>query len=542
MSSAGELGQWKGGAPAGLRPGKGDDLAVGTILLTAVLFLIGVAGLLASDGVPAKKLALALAIVGGAPLAAAITGQAKRVFLFCWVVSVTYNRNYFPVIFGQHGPYGIYWNPSDVFLFYLLGLWFYEAAFLKRRPLAIGGRLWPWFLPFAVACALSALGAERPDYTAFEMVRVLRLALILVYVRFNVGEEEWWVCVGGFAAAVLIQSTLGAVHLVTGREFGLTTVFGVTGANSPAAYLMSGSAEEGVRRARGTLGHPNVLAAYLLLVGPLFLALAAVVRQRRVRWSCALVGIAALALLVGTGSRTSWVISIALLPPLVMGLVALRLVPLARGMGMLIVGALLGGLAILPLSGRVFGRLQEGFGTQVNYRLHSQRVAIDIWSRSPVVGVGLNNYSSQLVKLRSSKDEDVAIFEAVADYVLLSETRVTAWVHNIYLLFLAETGLWGLSGFLLFAAAGVLFCLRGLSGRDPTWVAASLGLLLGMTGLHIHGLQEAALWIEPISCTFVLIVALANNAVRLGGEGAAAAGAEPASISTGSGIGRGRLS
>ena len=57
---------------------------------------------------------------------------------------------------------------------------------------------------------------------------------------------------------------------------------------------------------------------------------------------------------------------------------------------------------------------------------------------------------------------------------------------------LAETGVVGLSGFLWFAFGGLLFCLRGLGGRDPTWVAASLGLLFGMVGLHIHGLQEAA--------------------------------------------------
>jgi O-antigen ligase len=173
----------------------------------------------------------------------------------------------------------------------------------------------------------------------------------------------------------------------------------------------------------------------------------------------------------------------------------------------------------------------------VSYRLHTQRVAIDIWSRSPIVGVGLNNYSPLLVELRGERDLDVAIFAAVADFVLLSETRVTAWVHNIYLLLLAETGILGLSGFLIFAAGGVLFCLRGLSGRDPTWVAASLGLLMGMTGLHIHGFQEAALWIEPISCSFVLVVALANNAVRLGEEGRGAAGAEPARIPTREGIG-----
>jgi len=526
LDSAHLPGRLTGRPPGEMRHARGGELVVGALLLTAVLFLVGVAATLASDGVPAKKLALGLAVLAGVPLAAAVTRQPKRVVLFCWVLAVTYNRNYFPDVLGKHGPYGIYWNPSDVFLFYLLGLWFYEAAFLKRRPLAVGRRLWPWFLPFAVACLLSMAGAERPDYTAFELVRVVRLELILAYVRFNVGRDDWWVCVAGLAAAVLVQFVLGVAYLATGREFGLTTVLGVTGAGSPLRYVLTGSTEKGVRRARGTLSHPNVLAAYLLLVGPLFMALGAVARQRRLRWSAAAVGVASLALLVGTGSRTSWIISIALVLPLTAGLVALRLVSPKRAAGTLAVAALIGCLALLPLSGRVFGRLQEGFGTQARYRLHSQRIALDIWSTSPLVGIGLNNYSSRLVELRGKKDEDVAVFAAVLDYVLLSETRVTAWVHNIYLLFLAETGILGLSGFLLFALGGVLFCLRGLSGRDPTWVAASLGLLFGMVGLHIHGLQEAALWIEPLSCTFALVVALANNAVRLGWEAPPTGGEE----------------
>lgn len=522
MPSLTEQRQWGAGPAVVVRDVSGTQLAVCSLVLTAVLALLGAAAGLSEGGVAPKKLVMALAVLGAAPLAAMATGQAKRVFLFCWVVAITYNRNYFPSVFGQHGSYGIYWNPSDIFLFYLLGLWFLEAAFLKRRPLAVGGRLWPWFLPFALGCALSIADAARPDYTAFELVRVLRLALILAYVRFNVGREEWWVCVAGFAAAVLVQFALGIAFLATGRELGLTTVLGVTGAASPLRYVMTGAAEEGVRRARGTLGHPNVLAAYLLLVGPLFVALGAVARRPRLRWASVAVAAAALALLVGTGSRTSWVISIALLPPLAAALVALRLISVKRAVGALAVGALVGCLALVLLSGRVFGRLQEGFGKQVTYRLHTQRIALDIWSTSPLVGIGLNNYSSLLVKLRSKKDEDVAVFEALADYVLLSETRVTAWVHNIYLLFLAETGILGLSGFLFFAMGGVLFCLRGLPGRDPTWVAASLGLLFGMVGLHIHGLQEAALWIEPLSCTFVLVVALANNAVRLGQQEAPA--------------------
>src|SRR6476619_7616937 len=54
-------------------------------------------------------------------LAFALRSQhAKRILLFFWTATLTYNRNYFIDALGNNGSYGLYWNPADVFLAALL--------------------------------------------------------------------------------------------------------------------------------------------------------------------------------------------------------------------------------------------------------------------------------------------------------------------------------------------------------------------------------------------------------------------------------------
>lgn len=439
------------------------------------------------------------------PIVGLVTRRAKRVFLFCFVVCLSYNRNYFVEALGDNGSYGLYWGPADAFLLLLYAHWAWDLAVRKRPLRPLGASVLPWFLPFAVACLLSIPGAERMDWGAYEMARVLRIALVLGYVRYNVRREEWLVCVAAFAAVILVQASIGIPYVLTGRKFGLAYLFGAEEQISAVKQVLEGSGIGGPRRADGTLGHPNTLALYLLLVGPLFLTLAAAPLRRGLRLGCALVGLTALATIGATLSRTSWAIVVGQLGLIAIGLPALGLVRVKRAIGVVLVAGFVGSAALLPFAGAIERRF-ENFGEQVEFRTRHDRIAIEIWQEHPVLGIGLNQYSERLSRYDLP---EIQIFNALGEFIRRAiEIRITAWVHNIYLLVLAETGAIGLAAFLLFVVGSLRIGARAVASSQGTWRAASFGLLVGVVGLHLHGLQEAALWVDPITYTFALVVGL----------------------------------
>jgi len=450
----------------------------------------------------------ALALVG----VALRSPHPRRVLLFFWTVTLTYNRNYFIEALGNHGSYGLYWSPADVFLAALLGLWAFDAAVNKRAPVARGPRLWPWFLPFAAGCVLSIFGAAHVEWTAFELTRVLRVALILCYFRYNVRREDWWACIAGFACAILVQSAISVQYVATGRRFGVTSVLGLTpGAEQLQAAVAGAQDTLGFRRGEGTLGHPNTLAIYFLLTGPLFGALALAARDRRVRWLAAAVGLAALAGVASTLSRTSWVITLGEMLLLCGLLLACARLRVRRVAGLAVVGAFLGAIALAPLAPQIQRRFFSNFRESLDFRTNHGTIAIDIWSRSPLVGVGLNNYSNTLAEY------DLPEVEIFLELGELARTalgiRSTAWVHNIYLLILGETGLIGLAGFIVFLAGAFLLALRGVARTSGDVQLVSIGLAVGMVGVYLHGIQESALWIDPVLYSFAAAIGLAALAV-----------------------------
>jgi len=437
-----------------------------------------------------------------------MTGHTKRLLLFAWVVSLTYNRNYFIESLGPHGSYGLYWIPGDIFFFSLLAIWAYQAAFLKKTSPPVGPRLWPWFLPWFLVLVLSTLSAERIDWAIFEMARVVRIGLILFYVRHNVGKQEWLICAAGLATAISIQALHGIVYVATGRYLGLSMFFG--GGEqivSPTLFVLEQAT--GSRRAQGTLGHPNTLGSYFLLTWPLFLAMAGAPIQRRLRIACGGIALLALAGIAVTLSRTSWAVSIGQIGLVALGLVAFGMLRAKRLVGLGVVGALAVAIVLAPFANRLYERLTGDFVAMYEFRVKRGEVALEIWQRDPLLGVGINNYSEILGEY---EPEDFAVAREWGEFIRINMgIRITNWVHNIYLLFLAEQGILGLTAYLAFALGMLLRAARAVAVNVTAWRAAAYGMIVGMIGLHAHGLQESALWIDPLTYSFALIVALANN-------------------------------
>jgi hypothetical protein len=60
---------------------------------------------------------------------------------------------------------------------------------------------------------------------AFDMARILRMGLILVYVRYSVRRDEWIRDRRRLRSGVLVQASIGLPYVLTGR-FGLAALFG----------------------------------------------------------------------------------------------------------------------------------------------------------------------------------------------------------------------------------------------------------------------------------------------------------------------------
>ncbi len=479
---------------------------------------VGVAAIAATAMAPKDVVKAVLGV--GLLIGAFVSPWPRQALLFLWVPSLTYNRNYFLDFLGNYGSYGLYWNPSDVFLAAILGYWLYERVVLGKSKTPVGPALWPIYLPFVAGSLIAVADAIHVDWAIFDMARVARVALILWYVRYNVREKEWVVCLAGLGAAIVIQALQGVIYVATGRELGLAFFLGA-GAQAEAYKAMVGGTTMAFRRAEGTLGHPNTLALYLLYTTPLFVALALVRGPTVRRLASGAVAVAGFAALAATLSRTGWLLGAFEAVLLVSGLVALRQLRVRTAIAVTVVGLWATLAVAFPFADQIHERLTSDFGHQIDFRANYDRIALDIWQESPLTGVGPNNYSGRLEQFDLP---EVKVMTELGDAVRTGlKLKVTAWVHNIYLLILGETGLVGFAGFLVFIGGAAWFAVRGIVETRGVWRSLAFALLVGMTAGMLHGLQESALWIDPVLYTFALLVGLTAN---LRGLGASSTGKE----------------
>lgn len=476
-------------------------------LVFGLLLLLAAGGFAASGDITRRNLILLL-LGSIAFLISYLSTQPRLLLVFFWVISLTYNRNFFSfdALLGDNGSYGLYWIPADIFLAALLATWAVEAVVLKRSRPPLGRRLWPWFLPFAIACCLSLLVAGSPAWAAFELVRVFKFGLILWYTRFNLGRKEWWAAVIAFAAAALVQSTYDI--------FGSFRIMRLFGATADLQAVMQKVARfnpdihAGVQRATGTMAHPNILAIYLVLLCPLILCIAIGLR-RRAGLLLGLAGLVGLCGLVMSMSRVAWMILLVQVALLFVALTASGLVPLTRAIGGLSLAAALVCLAVLPFSSQLIDRWRGDFRQSIDFRARLNRIALDISGHAPYFGVGLSNQSLWLEKY---DPKQVRKFREGSEFLRqVIPVRGIASVHNFYLLLLTETGIVGLLSFLLFLVGLAGLALNAARLPEPLPRAAGIGVLVGVVGMLGFGMTEFGIWLDPVFFTLAIVAGLTNN-------------------------------
>ncbi|HEV7614845.1 MAG TPA: O-antigen ligase family protein [Solirubrobacterales bacterium] len=257
---------------------------------------------------------------------------------------------------------------------------------------------------------------------------------------------KYGISIGIFAALTVAVGSKGGVRLIAAAFVAgaaLTALCGLFGINAGPVNSLPGQA-----RVQGGAGDPNVLAAAVLAAAALAGGLLPGTRRPAAR----LLLLAAIAVfgltLAGTESRGGAIAAITVL------IAALLVMRRRRGAVLgLAIGGLLAAAAWFLASPSGFERLTN-FNDHGNGRDELWRIAWEMFSSHPLQGVGLQNFVPQA--------PDYVLHPGALQFIhLIIEKPVV--VHNVYLQFLAETGIVGLLLFLTLVTLSLVASLRAAS-------------------------------------------------------------------------------
>ena len=221
-----------------------------------------------------------------------------------------------------------------------------------------------------------------------------------------------------------------------------------------------------------TLVYPNALAGAILLFLPMLMARVFGMTARLANISrgvlVGLLGYAGLACLYWSGSKSGWIILLAL------GLVAAFRLPLHRQVKLAIVAvALIAGLAGFLVKYSDYFRRGA---TSVTARFDYWRAAWQITRAHPVFGTGPGTFSIPYKQIKAPQSE------------------MTRLVHNNFLEQASDSGVIGFLAFSSFIIGSLTFLCRK-SNPDPVQFCVWLGLF----GWSIQGVVEFGLYIPALA-------------------------------------------
>ncbi len=476
-----------------------------TLVLCGALVATGLAVALPQFGL--KGLIAGGAAAGAVALAVA-SGRPREVFLAAYILALTYNRQYFGLfieVFGTTRGTGVYWTPADLMLLCLFGSAVLEGAIGRARGVAREREIATApVLFFLAAAVLTTLMAERPDLAMTDTVRIAKFALLLAWLHRHMDRSLWLTAVAALAFSMMLQSVLGVAQVVLRAGDGLLSVVGV-GAGLDIETAM-------FNRARGTLGHPNMLGPYLLMLAPAAFGVVLFSRQPLLRLIALAVTVATMAGLLATKSRAPGMLMLASLPLAVIVAVWLRALSPRLAIGAALCGLLVLGAALMPFLNDIIARFTEDFGASIDFRGEYNRAALLVFDESPLLGVGYGGSGTRMLELLPVLAFELRQILAQAETL---DMRTAAPVHNLYLLILAEGGSLGLAGFLTLLGWSVW---RGIRASLLT-EGAIRGICVGLTvGILLQAVQQTvdfSLWVDPSWYTLALMIALLGTAHRI---------------------------
>lgn len=482
------------------------------------MFLLAMAGAGLAIAVVVPQMTMKNVVMGtvglGGLVGLFVSGRPKEVLIAAYVLALTYNRQYFSFdgLLGDEGSRGLYWVPADLPLLLLGMVQLGERALgvAPRRqedfapPMPAAVIAWP-ALAFLAACVGSMLLAERADWAFYELVRVVKFTLIVVWLQRTMTPSMWWTAISALALAVVVQSAMGVLQVAARADRSLLSVVGL--GSDAVLFDEEGNVDMLENRARGTFGHPNVLAPYLIALVPAALGVAIYARLSRLRLLAVAILLLGIAGVIASKSRAPIALLVLALGFTATVAIVDRRLSLRAALAGLILAIVAATVLALPFLEAILERLQGDWTASVSFRTRYNDAAIAMWDESPVFGIGLNNFVGGLARF------DHFFFTMAMDVDRQragTALRALAPVHNVYLLMLAEAGLVGLVGFVALLGGVLARMLRAFRVSAGAVRGLWLGFVAGLLAQFGQQMVDFSLWIDPYWYTLALMMALAG--------------------------------
>jgi O-antigen ligase len=325
---------------------------------------------------------------------------------------------------------------------------------------------------------------------AYEVIRMAKAVVLLLVIANELTRPQRLVQ-GAIAlvTSMLAESVIGVLQYARGSSLGLEKL-GETATKTIEVLAVKSIVGMEVWRVSALLLHPNVFGIFLAAVLPLAIGFF-VLKNGWIYKSISLLacGLGTFALLV-TYSRSSWASYAAAFTLMMLLLVLHR--PL-RSRALVLAGV--AGLVLLIMLGafsdKIMTRLLRSQESATSARAQWRSEARVLIGERPVTGWGLNSY-----------------VDVVLPFSKLSRKAYSGWVppvHNIYLLWWAETGIVGFGLYLLVWAAFVWTGVKNLRAGDTVLYVINAACLCGMIAFAVDGFFSLSLRINAIMRLFFVL-------------------------------------
>jgi O-antigen ligase len=418
--------------------------------------------------------------------------------LYClWAFSATLplslSKRFGPMFIGKPGGEDSFRiEVNDVFLFVLLGFLLWELFTRRREGLRIPKVTFLWLLLTGIGCLWVVFGHWRMT-AAHEVFRMLKVTLLFVVLTNELNRpRRIWHCVAGLSLAAFVQSVVALIQYKRKGLIGLK-LLGETSANTIDVLGKTSVQGEQVFRPSGLLEHANLLGVFLAVVIPIAVGMLLISKRTIDRVALLIViGVAIPAEIVAM-SRSAWV-SATIALSLLFFFMFLHRGLRVRAIIATCVGGLLGLLVLFsfigPISERLLNSKDDATRAREIYKADARRM-IDA---APWFGHGLNSYVFELpnyatLDMKSYGDQPPA-------------------VHNIFYLWWADTGIFGLILFCTVWASILLTGLTNLTVRDDLLYVVNAACLAGMIALIPDSFLSFTLRVNTTLRLFWLLAAL----------------------------------
>lgn len=356
----------------------------------------------------------------------------------------------------------------DVLFFPLVAGWVFGRWRNPRPEPILFPRGWTKFLVLMLALNLvNAIFVAREPFFAYSTIFTQIKGYIIVFMMANLIRTEHDFRILGYAVAsiLLIEGLIVMEQRFVGLIFTAENL-------GRLVSLKSKVGESTLVRLAGTLNHPNDLAMYLNLCFPVSVFMLIIEKNRMRRWCLiAAIGLGLIAE-IWSGSRGGWLgLSMAVGGGVFFWSRKRGSNPFASLSVMVFAVALLFG-ALFASSETFRARLVEGDAGAAEIRYPLMDVAMEMIKENPVLGVGLNLYTREMVP-----------YDRTSYFIAY---RYNHPVHNTFLMVAAETGFPSL----LVLAAFVFFLikesLKVFNRNDGVVEAIGIGIFGTLISWFIH--------------------------------------------------------